>query len=160
MEKLHVKVPDATKFDKKENDNASTTSISPLAANLFLSSPCNNTESHLGLGGKLVRCTSTPSYSSLSKFSVQKNLLFTSNIQLDQELREVEETKNKHALNSLSTTQDSLYGSSCDNTANDNDALSSSNSSRGKQHKMFFIKFRVTLSTKSHSYFMNRFRCN
>ena len=146
MEKLHLKVPDATKFDKKENDNALTTGISPLAANLFLSSPCNITESHLGLGGKLVRCTSTPSYSSLSKFSIQKNLLFTSNIQLDQELREVEETKNKQALNSLCITQDSLYGSTCDNTANDNDALSSSNSSRGKQHKMF-LKFRVTLST-------------
>ena len=145
MEKLQLRVQKSAKFDKNKNDDESTTGISPLAANLFLSSPCNNTESHLGLGGKLVRCTSTPSYSSLSKFSIQKNLLFTSNIQLDQELIEVEETKNKQALNSLSITQDSLYGSSCDNTANDDDALFSSNSSKGKQNKMFFLKSMATI---------------
>ena len=50
----------------KYNDGTSSTGISPLAESLFLSPPNSNVNNHLGFG-KLVRCTSTPSYSSLLK---------------------------------------------------------------------------------------------
>lgn len=132
MEKLHVKSHDSTKCDKNINDDVSTTEISPLAANHFLSSPCNSLDNHIGFGKKLVRCTSTPSYSSLSKFSLEKNILFTSNIKLDHELREIDSEKKKLIINTHEVTQDSLYASSCDITVNESDITSSISSNRGK----------------------------
>ena len=132
MEELYRKDIEAASFNKKEYDNASTTGISPLAENLILNSPCNNiSENHFGLEGKLVRCTSTPSYSSLSRFAADKNALFTSNIQLD-DLQVTEVGKKKEVVNRENTIHDSLYGSSCDNTVNDSDVPLNSISSRGK----------------------------
>ena len=132
MEKLHMKCHEPTKCDKNINDDVSTTKISPLAANIFLGSPCNSLDNHIGFGKKLVRCTSTPSYSSLSKFSLEKNILFNSNIKLDHELREIESETKKQITDSHGVTQDSLYASSCDITVNESDITSSISSSRGK----------------------------
>ena len=74
--------------------------LSPLAESLFLSPP-SNVGTHFGLG-KLVRCTSTPSYSSLFSQSGAKDALFTSNIQLD---HDDHETKRQTKRNNIKDQQ-------------------------------------------------------
>ena len=112
---------------EKKEIYSSTTGISPLAENLFLSPPSSNSENKFGIGCKLVRCTSTPSYSSLFGLIEAKDPLFTADIKLDK----VDEviTRKPNVKNS-NPNQDSAI-ESCNVSCNESDA--SSVCSRGKK---------------------------
>ena len=99
-------------MEKKDVSSVASTGISPLAENLFLSPP-NSRENFLSVG-KLTRCTSTPSYSSL--FNVNDDPLFTANIQLDKDTKTITSDQN----------QDSII-TSCDVSHNESDTSSVSN---------------------------------
>ena len=116
----------------KEKDGQST-GISPLAENLFLSPPSSSSGNYYGVG-KLVRCTSTPSYSSLfghGSFNL-KDPLFTANIQLDQEDERQEETNRDNVKDINNQNQDSVVGSYDEGRSLLSSNESDSSSSRGK----------------------------
>ena len=128
--------------ENKEKGGLSSTGISPLAESLFLSPP-SNTGTNYSVG-KLVRCTSTPSYSSLfGKLGFDlKDPLFTANIQLDQE--DEQQEKNRHTGKDIhiNRSQDSAVGSYDEGrsllSSNESDA-SSTSSSRGKNISSYVI---------------------
>ena len=104
----------------------STTGLSPLAETLFLSPPNVNSENKFGFGGKLVRATSTPSYSSLLKLIEDKDPLFTADIQLDREDEHIEKRVHRRDNNII---HDSVL-ESCNSSCNSCDTSSVPN--RGK----------------------------
>ena len=112
---------------EKKEIYSSTTGISPLAENLFLSPPSSRSENKFGVGCKLVRCTSTPSYSSLFGLVEAKDTLFTADIKLDK-LEEV--ITNNPNVKDSNPNQDSAL-EACNVSCNDSDA--SSVYSRGKK---------------------------
>ena len=132
--------PSASCFENKEKEGTST-GISPLTESLFLSPPSSFGTNYSA--GKLVRCTSTPSYSSLFShghlgFDL-KDPLFTANIQLDQE--EDEETNNVKDVQQIKNPdQDSVVGSYDDGRSllSNNESDVSSTSSRGKYFKKLY----------------------
>ena len=121
----HCIEEEISNHEKKEM-YSSTTGISPLAESLFLSPPSTSRENKFGIGCKLVRCTSTPSYSSLFRSIEAKDPLFTADIQLDK----VEEVIKKTHERDSNTNQDSALESY---NVSGNDCDASSFFSRGKK---------------------------
>ena len=166
MEK-NCKVEEVPSDSGSESENKEkeirSTGVSPLAASLFLSPP-SNTETNYSVG-KLIRCTSTPSYSSIfghGNLELDlKDPLFTANIQLEQEEEQPKTRIHVKDIPKNDPNHDSVIGSyneghslfSCSNESD----TSSTNSSRGK-HKLK-RKFRILLeasktrSCTTNSYF-------
>ena len=110
--------------NQRNGKGGMSSELSPLAESLFLSPP-SNVGPHFGLG-KLVRCTSTPSYSSLFSQLDAKDSLFTSNIQLD---HDDYETKRQTRVNNIKDQQ--IYDRNQDSAI---DSYQFGNSTLGDSH--------------------------
>ena len=141
----HCIVEDEVSNNETKEIYSSTTGLSPLAESLFLSPPSSNSENKFRIGCKLVRCTSTPSYSSLFRSIEAKDPLFTADIQLDK----VEEViRKKTHVKDSNPNQDSALESS-NVSCNDSDASSFFNRGKKQDHLDFVIT-----RNKSNLYFV------